>query len=446
MTDPRLLLLDFTSMSGPAATSTLKAAYFSDWQDDTLLHAMDIARRDIGVAAGSETPRVIPPDGTLAPHFVETFKPQIILYRPVADSSTFHAFSMAAIEAGIAQGAGLAIWMMDDWPTRLETMDADQFRKMNTDLRYLFAKSAVNFAISDGMARAFGKRYGVNFEVAHNGVDPEAWPQKALKKKKKVVIRYAGSLAPDTTKDSVAAVARTVSNLARRNVSVCLEGRTQSYWMPTQGKALNKMKAVSFATSNFDEQAYRQWLSDADILLVAYNFDEATRRYLKYSFANKVPETLAAGAAILAYGPGELETLDYLRRSEAALVITEEDEATLENAILSLIDDPAEREALGHAAREYAFVHFDFKSMKEKFRGSLIQAAATFHTHPKDCATGRSAGMGARKAIEAVAGPPPPPLSPYRRFANAVSERAPWITVALRPILRQLRATFQSRR
>ncbi len=429
MTDPRLLLLDFTAIPGPAATSTLKAAYFDDWRDDALLHIMDLGADHLGLAASPDyAPRAVPRDALPAHKLTEAFRPQIILYRPVADSLMFHRYSMEAIEAGLAQGAGLALWMMDDWPERLKTSDPALYAEMDRDLRALFANSAVNFAISEGMARIFGDRYGVPFAVAHNGVDPADWPAVDRAEKDYVVVRYAGSLAPDTTKDSVAAVAKAVSNLARRGAPIRLEGRTHKSWMAAYGKPLNALKGVAFARSNFDETAYRRWLSEADILLIAYNFDEATRTYLKYSFANKVPETMAAGAAILAYGPGDIETLGFLQQSGAALMVTRPDAAALEDALASLAADKDKRRALGAAARDYAFVHFDLKTMKTAFRKMLADAGSP---------PGELAGLGARAAIYETAGPPQP-RSAYRKFADALHDRAPGVAKLIQPFAQRL--------
>lgn len=429
MTDPRLLLLDFTSISGPSATSTLKAAYFRDWRAGALLHVTDMGRGRLGAAPGAATPQAIYTGEGEIRRLFEAFEPRVILYRPVADSRALHDFAMAAIDAGLANGAGLALWIMDDWPSRLERNDPALFQFYDKDLRSLFSRASVNFAISDGMARAFADRYGVDFKVAHNGIDPKTWPQPARRRKTSVIIRYAGSLAPDMAKESVTKVAQTVSRLAERGVAVRFEGRTQSHWMEDYGATLNAMNAVSFKTSRLSEAAYRRWLCEADILLVAYNFDEATRTYLKYSFANKVPETMAAGAAILAYGPEELETITYLRQSAAAYMVTEDGQTAIEDALSRLIDDKSLREALGATAREHAFVHFDLGRMKARFKDDLIAIAGA--------TPAKSTETAAKRAISLVSVSPP---SAYRRFANAVHDKAPVVFTALQPVARGFRA------
>lgn len=415
-------------MSGPAATSVLKAAYFGDWRMDALLHVMDIGGGLLGAAAGMKAPREINAGERSAHDLVDAFNPQAILYRPVADSQKLHDFAMAAIDAGLAKGAGLALWIMDDWPARLEKTDPELFRLYDRDLRTLFSKAHVNFAISGSMAQAFAERYGAHFKVAHNGVDPVGWPRQARKRKKRVIIRYAGSLAPDMTRQSVVDVARTISRLALRGEPVRFEGLTHSHWMRECGETLNAMHAVSFRASNLSEVAYKRWLSNADILLIAYNFDEATRTYIKYSFPNKLPEVMAAGAAIIAYGPEDLEAMACLRLCGAALMVTQKEEAALENAILSLVRDRSKRLALGAAARKRAFEHFAFGPMKARFKQDLFNII--------DMPGGSGQG-GASHAIGLTALPYP---STYRRFVNAVHDKAPLIFMALQPIARGLRA------
>src|SRR3546814_2418481 len=61
---------------------------------------------------------------------------------------------------------------------------------------------------------------------------------------------------------------------------------------------------------------YERTLAKSDALLIAYNFDPASTGYIGYSLANKMPECLASGAPLLAYGPRGVATIDYLRSEE----------------------------------------------------------------------------------------------------------------------------------
>ncbi len=394
MTDPRLLLIDFTPMTGPAATSALKAAYFRDWADGALIHVSDVGGR-VAAASGMARPQFIESDDAAISLLIGSFAPEVVLYRPVADSPALHDFAMRAIEKATGAGAGLALWLMDDWPARLEKKDAAHFEEMDRDLRLLLGRAGVRFAISDGMAGAFEDRYGAPFDVAHNGVLTDDWPARNAEHRERLVVRYAGSLAPDTTRDSVLDVARAVADLAGSDAPVVLEGRSHKIWLKQSGEELNALPNVSFAESDLSAAAYREWLCGADILLLAYNFDEHTRTYLQYSFANKLPETMAAGAAILAYGPDGLETIDYLKRNDLVEAVTSRDPEQLRDALLRLAHAPARRRELSERARSHAFSSFEFTAMKAAFKEKLSRLIAT--------ATDSGGGVDADAAIKAIA-------------------------------------------
>src|SRR3546814_11387518 len=65
---------------------------------------------------------------------------------------------------------------------------------------------------------------------------------------------------------------------------------------------------------------YERTLAKSDALLIAYNFDPASTGYIGYSLANKMPECLASGAPLLAYGPRGVATIEIGRASCRAIV------------------------------------------------------------------------------------------------------------------------------
>ncbi len=386
---PKILLIDMTGMEGSPATSALKRAYFAHWPLSGLLHVRSGGHGRILMTALDGNEIRLPTGVQSAKRVIEVFKPEVILYRPVADHAILHQYAMDLVENS---DVPLIIWMMDDWPARLEIDAPDKAAVMATDLGTLFSRSALNFAISEGMSSVFGDRYGVPFDVAHNGVNPTDWAAHAPKATdacQRLTLRYAGSLAPDTTLDSVMTVARLVSQLAERGEKICFEGYTQAFWHRQFAEQFNALPHVSMSLSNLDEQAYRSWLTEADIVLLAYNFDEATRRYLQYSFANKMPELLASGAAVLAYGPTQLETLAYLERHKLGTFVGQPESAALELALNGLIADAELRKSLGAAGRAHAFDKFNLgqltSRLHEKVRGlSTGQPTLLGRVHPTD--------------------------------------------------------------
>ena len=426
--DPRLLLIDMTSLRGNAATSMLKAAYFEGWTEGRLLHLQAMSWDKVGLAADFGQAYLERPDVNMRDEILSRFQPEIIFYRPVAGKPALHKQAMEIIQAS---DAPLAMWMMDDWPARLETEDPEAAERMRADLEVLFERSAVNYAISEGMARAFGARYGVSFEVAHNGVDPRDWrsiqPSKAKKSGRPVTLRYSGSLAPDMTRDSVYAVAEATSVLSAKGVPVRMQISTQDAWYAENASRFRGLKGVQIRRARHTDTGYRQWLSDADIVLLAYNFDEATRRYVLYSFANKTPELLASGAAVLAFGPADLETIAFLKSRGLAECIVEKDPDRLSGSIRALAEKPALRHELARKGRDYAFSQMDMGGFRENMRQHLRQLAE------------RSHALAATQDADEVATALTLKFTLYRRLANRVADQAPFAFKLLQKPVRFLK-------
>jgi hypothetical protein len=410
---PRMLLIDMTSMSGSAATSMLKSAYFSDWEAGKLLHLQSSGWDGFAVSANNGPAGGLP-DKATALALVESFRPELIFYRPVADRPELHTLAMQIIELN---DVPLALWLMDDWPARLEAADADAGARMDNELRTLFGRSSQNYAISEGMAEVFGTRYGVTFDLARNGVLPEHWPEfRRGPPKKKIILRYAGSLAPDTTCDTVYKTAKAVAELASNGIPIRFEIRTQATWLESNAGRFGALQGVTIGLADQSVGAYRKWLSSADILLLAYNFCDATRRYLQYSFANKTPELLASGTAVLAIGPEELETIKYLRQHNLAKCVIRDELPEIRKVLQQLCTDAVARIDLGRIGRRHALEEMDLRRLKENMTAKL-SALALESPSPHTEAPSSS------DLVQPLLIRP----NIYRRFINGFAEKAPWL-------------------
>ena len=56
-------------------------------------------------------------------------------------------------------------------------------------------------------------------------------------------------------------------------------------------------------------------------LLLVESSDRNAVRRTKYSLSTKVAESLRSGACIIAYGPGEIASIEYLHRHKAAYIL-----------------------------------------------------------------------------------------------------------------------------
>ena len=371
---PRMLMLDMTAMGNATATGEIKSNLTRDWPRDRLLQLARHGKDGLALVKRDDSGRcpVEPVDKDEAFARIEAFDPDVILYRPVPNVPWLHEASMEIIRR---QGKPVMSWIMDDWPAELAETDPDQWAGLKPDLERLLEGSAVRLSICEAMSDALGERYGVEFKALANGVDPEDWSKPRAHERQRLQIRYAGGLAENMTRDSVLRIARVVERLGKAGHLVSFEINTQPWWLCQAADAFEGFEYTKIASEDRPAIAYRAWLSRANVAVIAYNFNEETLRYVRYSMANKMPECLASGAVLLAHGPREAATIDYLADKDFAAVVTEPSEEALEAELFRLMQAPAERQAMAKRARAFVFEHHDVNTLGETLRSLAAEAA-----------------------------------------------------------------------
>jgi glycosyltransferase involved in cell wall biosynthesis/uncharacterized Rossmann fold enzyme len=402
---PRTLLIDMTAVGGGTATGEIKASYFRTLDQNKILHLSAVGQKLFlnRLSEAHADRRVYEEDDPSVLDECIGFDPEVIVYRPVEEKPGLHA---AAMTLARNLGRPLVVWMMDDWPLRLLARDPLAFRKVNAELTELLQMASERFAISEKMASVYEKRYGVAFRILRNGVKFDEWPTVApIRDEGPFRIRYSGGLADDMSCQAVLDVARAVSTLAAE-MDITLEIRTQAHWLGEKGELFSGLKGVELSAASLSSEAYKAWVSEADLLVMAYNFDTATQRYVGLSFANKTPEYLASGAPVLAYGSRNLSTIEFVSGVPGVEVVTEEGVEGLVESIRALLTDPGRRRAMRDEARAWAFDHLNLDRGRLSFLRSLQRAARAEPARPEVLDAALPSVIGAGAVDEGHAGPP----------------------------------------
>ncbi len=369
---PRTLILSDTGPGSMTATGALLANLFAHWERSQLLvldgaHPSD--RTFQSLAAPMRRGAKIP--GTLRKR-IEAFAPELIYYRPVDEPAAYGALAEALISL---LGCPYVIHLMDDWPLRLEATAPAKALVTLPRLRSLIEGAALRLAISGPMANTFSKRYGAPFSAIANGVDADSIaPYQGKDPQAPFTVLYSGALAEDMTRASVERVARAVSTLAATH-AVSMTIRTMPWFLAT-AKQIASLPGVE-AGPLLPAERYQRSLQDADCLLIAYNFDEASLRYSRLSLANKLPEYLASGTPILAHGPLLSTTIALIAQRNLGLVASDESEASLREAIEALIQDEPLRRQLAESAGAAARREFSNANVRANFETRIHGALMT---------------------------------------------------------------------
>lgn len=397
---PRILLIDLTKIGGGTATGELKAKYFAPWKPQNILHIFGNGREKLGQSSGG---RYLPGqyDIDQVMKSAEKFAPDIILYRPVAENKTLHEFAMRAIAK---LKVPHVVWLMDDWPERLLNEDAEYGQKIEHDLTNLCTHAVKCFAISGAMAGAFGARYGAKFEVFHNGVQAKTWEAiKPNRMRGTMRVCYAGGLAPDMALQNIRDITRAVAQLAESGVKIKMEILTQPHWIRESGRFFQSNRHVTLNPANLTAAQYRQWLADAGLLVIANNFDEKSATYVRYSFANKMPECLASGTPVLAYGPNGLATMDILSGIKGVTRVDTPNYEKLLATLKALAANTSKRNAKGKAAKAYALTRFKLADFVKSFKWHCKRAeSAPFHPMAYTAAAKYSKTPSSKKSAVAI--------------------------------------------
>lgn len=302
------------------------------------------------------------------------FNPDVVLYRPVPGATALHT----ALKAILTNtGVPLVLWIVDDW------MSVHRFQKSREfeNLPYLMERAQERLVISEDMAIAYSMRFQKSFVVVHNGVLPSDIPKEhsAHQSMDPFQLGYRGSVSDLKELRSLQLVARSVGgfNAQQRGVQHA-KLRFSVSTLPKQ--SLNAAKLGTFPHVTLEEyvddpSAYRASLTKCDSLLLAYAFERKSRRYLRYSMPNKLPEYLASGSPILYVGPRDLPVSKLLKTACAGHVVNARSHRLVISALRRLVSDDNYRRELVNSALSLAKSHFDLNTQRAVFYMSLSRAA-----------------------------------------------------------------------
>lgn len=312
----------------------------------------------------------------LSPAFqdwIQGVNPQVI-YSPLA---SVRIMGVACTLSEMAQ-VRIVPHFMDDWPATLyrSSAFAPVLRaRLAAALQRVLKRSSIGLTIGDAMAREYTRRFGLAFEPFMNCVEeqrlatcsPQSTPRRAVE------FVYTGGLHLKRWQ-SLREIGAALLRLRGRGVVGELRIYTGSDEAKCYGRALTLEPAMRVAGSLPADQVAEVQRS-ADCLVHVESFNQRHRRFTRYSISTKIPEYLGSGRPLLAYGPGEVASLQYIQESGAGVVVGEHDTAQLSAALEKLIRGADLRLALGRAGHRVACQRHRSLDQRERLRVLLATQA-----------------------------------------------------------------------
>jgi glycosyltransferase involved in cell wall biosynthesis len=274
----------------------------------------------------------------------------------------------------------LVIHMMDDWPAVLyrrgwlAPLAGPMVRRALTQV---LDQAAARLAICEAMCREYECRYGHTFLSFQNALDIERWlpfSRTNWKAGSPFLVRYVGSIVPDGQRESLMDIARAVAELSAEGVSIQLQihaPRHESAYLETCGIPAEALHIDGPP----DAACIASLLAGADLLVLPYNFDARSIRYIRLSLPTKAPAYMMSGTPILVYAPGEVATAEYAAREGWGYAVDSPGRAGLMAALKKLMTDEPLREHLGRRARHVAQANHDARIVRAAFWDAIRGAA-----------------------------------------------------------------------
>lgn len=302
---------------------------------------------------------------------LKKFQPEVLYLRVVAEP--FYYLKLACFLKE-QLNIPLVLHFMDDYDLHIELAAQKnpvkwlQNRLYKKYLKKTLALSDLNFAISESMAEAFGIRYGVEFKMAHNGIEPidyEHFRQINYPKLEPKRILWAGAIEISKDNQIVYKIANAIEQVNKTIPCQFLLNVPNNFVAPAK-KLKSEFSSVDYQTYQ-PLDLYKKLLGSSSILIIARNFDDQTRAYTQFSFHNKLPDFLSAGTPVLAIGPDWDNTVKLFKKYKFGWVVSENNQTKIEETILNILKENSQNEA----GSKKAFEAFNMEKIRADFQHSI---------------------------------------------------------------------------
>jgi glycosyltransferase involved in cell wall biosynthesis len=219
--------------------------------------------------------------------------------------------------------------------------------------------------------------HGYDFLSFQNALDVDWWMpfrRRQWKAGSPFVVRYVGSIVPDGQRRSLQDICQAVEELAS-----C--GEQIEMWVHTSPGDSRYLREAGFPSRSVHlERPPRQehiarLLAEADLLVLPYNFDQRSARYIKLSLPTKAPAYMISASPILVYAPSDVATAKYAMREGWGHVVSTQSISVLRDEFRRLMKDDMARQRLGERAYSLACERHNAATVRPAFWKALTDAA-----------------------------------------------------------------------
>jgi len=249
--------------------------------------------------------------------------------------------------------------MMDDWLSVLDRKGvfAKYWReKVDKNFRVLLKNTDVAMSISDYMACEYKHRYGKEFITFHNPIALDFWKKEqrqTYQLKETPTILYAGRIGLGID-DSLKMIARAV-DIVNKDFNRKVKFIIQTADVPGWIYDFKNVEYQHFVPYEYLPKVF----AETDFLILPYDFDEESIKFIKYSMPTKAPEYMASGTPIIIFSPEDTALVQYANEYGWASIVINNEVSTLAKNISDLLHNQTLRKNIAEKAKYIAETRHD---------------------------------------------------------------------------------------
>lgn len=274
--------------------------------------------------------------------WIDSFKPEVIFF---CGGNANYLYSKV-LKISKKYDSKLIYYITDDYVlpyfsfnifkilTRIWTRNS--FKKICTN-------SSLVLTIGDKMTEVYKEKYGIESKKIMNLVEAKKFEElKNEFKNNDLKFVYAGGLHSNRWK-TLSLIGESLSRINNQGFRGNLE--IYSATKP-EGKMFDEINKDSFSKycGSLNAEEVQDVFKSADVLIHVESFDDRSKEVTYLSVSTKIPEYMASGKCILAIGPKDVASIEYLKKTNSGFVVTSMDTQDIDNTIIELFKDVDKRE------------------------------------------------------------------------------------------------------
>lgn len=243
----------------------------------------------------------------------------------------------------------------------IENLQIYLLRK-KTDLLMKHTKHLV--AISTSIAKVYSKKFEVDTTVIMTGTNCKIQEKYIDNNKEKKNISYFGNIRCNRY-ISIGEIGNVLEGYNKKNhkqIKFRIYTREKDENILAYLKKYNSIEIHEFVSGEEFERA----LHLSDLLVHVESFDEDSIDLVKHSVSTKIADSLGSGIPLFAYGPIQVESMQYLIKNKSAFTVISKE--NLENILLKALYNHDLRKSISERAIEVAKKNHDSSVNSECLR------------------------------------------------------------------------------